>query len=679
MTRRFRAALTLLVVGWVISAQPVSIPLTLGGSISYLGPFDSGLYAGSVSARLGASLPLVPGVGVHATLGYDHMPVVGTGILSVVPIGVGLAGGIDFADLWNARAAMVGGGYGAMLFDSPYARRALFSGGPFVEARAEVGRLVLPGLMVGAQGRWSWHVGVGQTWSAGLFVSYGLRSASALQIHSADGGSIFPTLFASYRERPVTTITLYNSSHFTVREIELAVVGSPYTASPTFLRLDEPIPPGEEIDIPVTLDLTDRLLGVVGDFDLICEAAARYDHGFSSARTSLRFPVHVYDRNSIIWDDDRKACLFVTEKDPAVRQAMGHAIQAAAETDRILVNSRFRHAITALALLDALNVTYVEDPSSPYTRAHTEGTIDFLRFPRETLADGVGDCDDIAVLYCALLESVGVETALVTIPGHILPAVNVGLSTGTARRLFASGDLIVDRDGQAWIPVETTITSDFMSAWQEGARQWRHHLPAGNTGFYQVREGWLDYPPVALRSANADRGATPDANAIAAAVNRSAVAIVATELEPQIALLRDRISQSESRVERFFNQMGVLYAHFGLLDEAAAAFGRAADDQYEPAIVNLANVLLMQRRFHEALDLYRSAYDLLPEEAAVVLGISTASFRLEHYDDARLAYDELERIDPAAAAENAYLAVTTIESLDTSRAAVSTEDVRWLE
>jgi transglutaminase-like putative cysteine protease len=30
-----------------------------------------------------------------------------------------------------------------------------------------------------------------------------------------------------------------------------------------------------------------------------------------------------------------------------------------------------------------------------------------------------GDCDDLSILYCSLLEAIGIRTAFVTIPGHI--------------------------------------------------------------------------------------------------------------------------------------------------------------------------------------------------------------------------------------------------------------------
>lgn len=68
-------------------------------------------------------------------------------------------------------------------------------------------------------------------------------------------------------------------------------------------------------------------------------------------------------------------------------------------------------------IFDALGqygVYYVSDPNDPL------GTgVDYIQTPSETLSLKGGDCDDLAVLYASSLESVGVDTALVHVPGHV--------------------------------------------------------------------------------------------------------------------------------------------------------------------------------------------------------------------------------------------------------------------
>ena len=52
------------------------------------------------------------------------------------------------------------------------------------------------------------------------------------------------------------------------------------------------------------------------------------------------------------------------------------------------------------------------------------GATDFLQFPRETLRYTTGDCDDLSILYCSVMQSLNIDTALITVPGHIYVAVS---------------------------------------------------------------------------------------------------------------------------------------------------------------------------------------------------------------------------------------------------------------
>lgn len=54
-----------------------------------------------------------------------------------------------------------------------------------------------------------------------------------------------------------------------------------------------------------------------------------------------------------------------------------------------------------------------------YDKIEFESKKEFFRFPIETLAERRGDCDDTALLYAALCRSIGIDTVLISFPGHI--------------------------------------------------------------------------------------------------------------------------------------------------------------------------------------------------------------------------------------------------------------------
>lgn len=53
----------------------------------------------------------------------------------------------------------------------------------------------------------------------------------------------------------------------------------------------------------------------------------------------------------------------------------------------------------------------------------SKGELDYVRFPVETLVDGVGDCEDMAILAAAILHEMGYDVLLVNLPDHMALAV----------------------------------------------------------------------------------------------------------------------------------------------------------------------------------------------------------------------------------------------------------------
>lgn len=117
-------------------------------------------------------------------------------------------------------------------------------------------------------------------------------------------------------------------------------------------------------------------------------------------------------------------------------------------------------------------IVYTSDP-----RASTE----YVQFPNETINLRGGDCDDLSVCYSSLLESVGIETALVDYKNtdnirHVNILFNTNLSPDEAK-LITENDtkyfVRKDENGknEIWVPIETTSLTDFNSAWDIGAEK----------------------------------------------------------------------------------------------------------------------------------------------------------------------------------------------------------------
>jgi hypothetical protein len=164
-----------------------------------------------------------------------------------------------------------------------------------------------------------------------------------------------------------------------------------------------------------------------------------------------------------------------------------------------------------MALFEALaayGINYVIDPASSFVELSEDASaLDSLNYPYQTLYYRGGDCDDLSILHCAMLEALGVDTAFITIPGHIYMA----FDTGIGGEEWGVEDLI-EQGGKLWMPVEITVPGEgFYHAWRIGAREWRAASSAGEAAhgsldgeerrLYPMRDSWSFYPPVTVPEA----------------------------------------------------------------------------------------------------------------------------------------------------------------------------------
>lgn len=59
------------------------------------------------------------------------------------------------------------------------------------------------------------------------------------------------------------------------------------------------------------------------------------------------------------------------------------------------------------------------------------GYEEYWKYPVETLFDQGGDCEDTSILYCAIAEAMGYNTALLLFPGHMAAGIDLDNGSGT--------------------------------------------------------------------------------------------------------------------------------------------------------------------------------------------------------------------------------------------------------
>lgn len=419
--------------------------------------------------------------------------------------------------------------------------------------------------------------------------------ARAVVVARADAMDVFPAKAPRYAgDEPLATVQLKSRTGASVEGVRVNAELVGFSAGP---RLSEPVtvtPEGISVPIRVAVD-SSRLLAVEQATVGQLKVELQWKQGDAERGDRFVVPVRVLERGAIRWTDGEMAAAFVTPRDPAVKDLVAAALRAsggdgAAEA---ALGPELARAVRATEALAARSPKYAPDPVVPFG---TATDVDFVNLPGETLRRGTGDCDDLAVLLSAALESAGLATRLLTTPGHILVAFDAGLPPALAADLdFAQGEGLV-AGGRTLIPLEATALSrGFLAAWEEGAREVARYAGKPELQQIPVRDAWRRYPPAAAEGVGGAKVEMASAEALEGPVTKALAAVQARRRDALARRLSDldgkaRAAPADATVA---SARAVTLAVAGRLDEAEAAVRPAAATSPE-ARLTLANVLAMK-------------------------------------------------------------------------------------
>lgn len=650
-----------------LSVQP-SYSIPLGPNLDSNGgkpPYSSGLGA-TVSGDF--SLNDAGTFFARGLLGYTYLPVIdgslgATDDLSLISLGAG-AGvrlpiirqnlTIAFSAAGGVYQGLIGEAAAANLYAQGGTQLALSLSPSFtLNAGADYSRFFapssesLPGYL---------YEGVAVQIGGSINLSGGERK-SRIQVIDIQIDPIYPILHSYYDSNPIGSVTLKNGESRSIENLRVHLLIPQYMDHPKSSPTVEQIARGGTVKVPLYALLKDEVLEVTEDGKRVsAQITVEYSLGSNELTAADDQSAVVQNRNALTWTDDRKAAAFVTAKDNTVLRLAKQVAGAVREENSRTLDGNFRKALGIYETLGLLQMQYVVDPDSSYIElSRNAAAQDYVQFPAQTLDYRAGDCDDLSILYAALLEAVNVETAFITVPGHIYTAFALELTPQEAKRTFSEPERLIFTQGKAWVPVEATVMNKgFQRAWEEGVRQWKEHSPEDKAGFYPVRQAWQEYQAVASPLA-APAIDIPDQPQIARSYGIALETVVQREINPQVARIEEQIEASGGN-PAFVNRLGVLYARYGLYDRAMNEFVPLADRQsYGPAMVNTANIYFLREEYARSLRYYSMAAKTLADATKAKLGMARAQYQLENYAAAKQSYAEVAAADPDLAQRFAHL------------------------
>lgn len=493
---------------------------------------------------------------------------------------------------------------------------------------------------------------------------------------------VFPVFYSYYDEHSMGNAVLYNSQKKAVSDITVSFFVNKYMDAPKECMSISELPAGESSKIDFKALFTENMLEITEGMKVATEIIIDYRYGGNRYRDSHTASMQIEFRNAMTWDDDRKAAAFVTAKDPDILRTSKNVAGMLKEVGEYNVHPNLLLAMAFHETLRLYGMTYVIDPSSSYEDlAKNNLRVDYLQFPRETMEYRAGDCDDLAILYSALFESVGIETAFITVPGHIYMAFSLGLTPEEGRKRFAKVDDLIFFNENTWIPIEiTSLEEDFLKAWQLGAKQWREHSSRMQAGFFPIHEAWKVYRPIGLPGRGIQLS-LPTADMVIPKLVTLVETFVEREIFPQVAQLESKIRETDkSQQARYMNKLGILYARYGLEEKALQEFNKVLLlEEYLPALINIGNIYFLEGAMAEALPYYEKALQKEPNNKKALLCVARVNHELENYSVVNEMYTTLQGIDAVLAEKFAYLDLRGEEGSRASSINSRQETVLWDE
>jgi len=450
--------------------------------------------------------------------------------------------------------------------------------------------------------------------------------ASLYQFYAAD---------KDFEERSPARVSIRNKFDKPLRvKVSLFIPGLMDFPSDRIVTVD----PGEVLPVPLRVELSDAVLGLEKTASRQARVELQYSLRGESKEYSVSQSVRIFEKHSMTWDEPGRAGLYVTHMDGAVEQfARGVVSQLREDEKETIIYDNLLRGIEIFDALGAHGVRYIADPENPYgSIAAGGGVLDLIRFPRETLVMRSGDCDDVSVLYSALLQNIGIDTALVDVYDHVFVIFDTGLRKSQSGQLARDAGLLhVDEQDRVWIPVETTLLGrSFSEAWRMGARM----LQERKYEIIEVKEAWKKYPPIHLPD-EAPTLAVPTRREIWPLFEQDLKIQEQTLVSGRVKKLQQKLAGNPADVAAL-NSLGILLAKNGYLRQAEARFRKVVDlaPGFSGGHSNLANVLYEREVYEEAIGRYLQSLEIDPASPHVHVELALTYCEVGRFDKAREHY-----------------------------------------
>jgi len=341
--------------------------------------------------------------------------------------------------------------------------------------------------------------------------------------------------------------------------------------------------------MPLFADFSPAILRLTDSSRILGEVIIRYSFLGQEREAISVVTVASHNRNTITEGDVAALAAFISPTSPETLEFSKYAAGLARAKRRTGHNQNMQ---TAVWLFEGLRAAGIRQGETLNSESEAQ-------FPAETLAFGKGSGRDIALLFAAALESVGITSAFLKVGSDYLVAINLSIGEAAAETLFSSDERILLIDDEIWLPVATSSFNDgFMASWTRGVVSLNQAFERGDqVDFIMSKEAWATYPPAPLPELGSRIGRT-DSDAVNSESDNAFDEYINQDIMPLVWRVEAQISTAPTAA--LYNRLGILLVRAGHFADAKDRYRRAAGMGSVAAMTNLGSLLLTEREYDEA-------------------------------------------------------------------------------
>ena len=445
------------------------------------------------------------------------------------------------------------------------------------------------------------------------------KGRDRIEVSLVQDTSLYPVFMQLYQTNPIGSVHIRNNENAELRNVRMSFRSDGYTASEFPCGSVPIIPRGGSSELPLFADFSPEILRFTDSSRILGELVIRYRFLGKERETVKVVTLASYNRNMVTFggaagDDASEFAAFISPTSPETLDFARFIAGLSRANSRIGHNRNMQYSIWLLEGLRASNIRFGKTYSSSKE----------VQFPAETLAYHTGTSRDLALLFAAALEGVGISSAFIYFretensAGDFLVAVNLGIGQSAAETLFNGTEKILIINDEVWLPLSmTAFNRGFMAVWNKGAEILDQIFTKGlEADFVMVKEAWASYPPAPLPELEG----SPLRTDTEAAINQANLALQAYIIQEIYPLIFMAQSTGDNTAADY-NRLGILFARAGLINDGKINYENAAKLGSVPAMSNRGNLALIEQDYTAAEHWFRQMLQHEPANKAALRGL----------------------------------------------------------